>query len=90
MKKMAKSILADAGIKVYQKDIKKVDVHHVSVVEHKVGEGLAPDYFSHRDIVLVEMKDGKRYEVLRETVDEDGNFSTESAKFVTKEVRSTK
>ena len=87
MKKMAKSILADAGIKVYQKDIEKVDIHHVGVVEHKVGEGLEPDYFSHRDIILVEMADGKRYEILRETVDAEGNFSTMSAKMITKEVR---
>lgn len=87
MKKMAKSILADAGIKVYQKDIKKVDIHHVGVVEHEVGEGLKPDYFSHRDIILVEMQDGKRYEILRETVDENGDFSTMSAKMVTKEVK---
>ena len=87
MKKMAKNILADAGIKVYQKDIKKVNIHHVGVVEHEVGEGLKPDYFSHRDIILVEMQDGKRYEILRETVDENGNFSTDSAKFVVRDLK---
>ena len=87
MKKIAKSILADAGIKVYQKDIERVDIHHVGVVEHEVGEGHKPDHFSHRDIILVEMQSGKRYEILRETVDAEGNFSTNSAKMITREVR---
>lgn len=87
MKKMAKSILADEGIKVFQKDIKDVKIHPVTVIDHKVGEGLENDRFAHREIILVEMNDGKRYEILRETVDKEGKFSTNSAKFVTKEVR---
>lgn len=86
MKKMAKSILADEGIKVFQKDIKKVTIHPVTVIDHTVGEGLT-DRFAHREIILVEMKDGKKYEILRETVDKEGKFSTNSAKFTTKEVR---
>ena len=86
MKKMAKSILADEGIKVFQKDIKTVTIHPVTVIDHTVGEGLT-DRFAHREIILVEMKDGKKYEILRETVDKEGNFSTNSAKFTTKEVR---
>lgn len=86
MRKMAKSILADEGIKVFQKDIKKVTIHPVTVINHTVGEGLT-DRFAHREIILVEMKDGKRYEILRETVDKDGNFSSDSARFITREVK---
>lgn len=81
MKKMAKSILAGEGIKVFQKDIKRVDIKNVTVIDH---DG---DRFPHRQIVMVEMNDGTRYDILRETVDKDGNFSTMSAKMVTREVR---
>ena len=86
-KKLAKSLLAAEGIKVFQKDIKNITVHHLNTVEHEVGEGIAPDYFSHREVILVEMNDGKMYEILRETVDKDGEFSINSAKFATREVR---
>lgn len=89
MKRIAKSILAEQGIKVFQKDIKNVAVHPMTVIRHEVGKDLEPDHFSHRDIILVEMNDGTRYEILRETVDNDGNFSINSARFVTREVRKT-
>lgn len=81
MKKMAKLILTDEGIKVFQKDIKKVDIKNVTVIDH---DG---DRFPHRQIVMVEMNDGTRYDIFRETVDKNGNFSTMSAKMVTREVR---
>lgn len=81
MKKMAKLILADEGINVFQKDIKRVDIKNVTVVEHD------SDPFPHRQILIVLMNDGTRYDILRETVDKDGNFSTLSAKMVTREVR---
>lgn len=87
MKRMAKNLLAEQGIKIFIKDIKTVEIHPVTVVSHNVGEGLAPDRFSHRDIVVVLMKDGTGYQILRETVDKDGNFSTNSARFITREVR---
>lgn len=86
-KRMAKSLLAEQGIKVFIKDIKTVEIHPVTVVNHNVGEGLAPDRFSHRDVIAVIMQDGTGYQILRETVDKDGNFSTNSARFVTKEVK---
>ena len=81
MKKMAKLILADEGIKIFQKDIKRVDIKNVTVIEHD------SDPFPHRQIVIVQMNDGTRYDILRETVDKDGHFSTLSAKMVTREVR---
>ena len=81
MKKMAKLILADEGIKVFQKDIKRVEIKNVTVIDH---DG---DRVPHRQIVMVEMNNGTRYDILRETVDSDGNFSTMSAKMVTREVR---
>ena len=80
--RFARLILAEAGIKIYQKNVKSVDIHHMRVVEHSHG-----DYISHRDIVIIKMVDGTTYEVLQETVDHDGNYSETSGKMVTKEVR---
>ena len=87
----AKAILKEGGVSIHQKDVANVTTHEVSVVEHQIAGGaLPPDMYSHRDIVLVEMKDGTAYEVLRETVDENGNFSTVSARKITREVRKVK
>ena len=79
--RIAKRLLAEKGIKVFQKDIKKVEKHGFPIPSDD-GE-----LFDHREIWLVEMKSGKRYEILRETVDENGKFSTGSAKYVVQGVR---
>ena len=79
--RIAKMLLAEKGIKVFQKDIKKVEKHGFPIPSDD-GE-----LFDHREIWLVEMKSGKRYEILRETVDENGKFSTGSAKLVVQGVR---
>ena len=79
--RIAKMLLAEKDIKVFQKDIKKVEKHGFPIPSDD-GE-----LFDHREIWLVEMKSGKRYEILRETVDENGKFSTGSAKYVVQGVR---
>ena len=79
--RIAKMLLAEKGIKVFQKDNKKVEKHGFPIPSDD-GE-----LFDHREIWLVEMKSGKRYENLRETVDENGKFSTGSAKYVVQGVR---
>ena len=79
--RIAKMLLAEKGIKVFQKDIEKVEKHGFPIPSDD-GE-----LFDHREIWLVEMKSGKRYEILRETVDENGKFSTGSAKYVVQDVR---
>lgn len=79
--RIAKRLLAEKGIKVFQKDIKKVEKHGFPIPSDD-GE-----LFDHREIWLVVMKSGKRYEILRETVDENGKFSTGSAKYVVQGVR---
>lgn len=87
-KRYGKTILEEMGINVAERDIKSVSTHAVTIIEHEISNGtLPPDLYSHRDIVLIEMKDGTKYEALRETVDKDGNFSTDSAKRITREVR---
>lgn len=85
-KKLAKTYLADKGIKIFQKDIASVIVKEMGIVFHRIGHGLG-EYFNHRDVYTVRMKDGTVFEFIRETVDEDGNYSTNSAKFVTRDVR---
>ena len=79
--RIAKMLLAEKDIKVFQKDIKKVEKHGFPIPSDD-GE-----LFDHREIWLVVMKSGKRYEILRETVDENGKFSTGSAKLVVQGVR---
>lgn len=79
--RIAKRLLAEKDIKVFQKDIKKVEKHGFPIPSDD-GE-----LFDHREIWLVEMKSGKRYEILRETVDENGKFSTGSAKLVVQGAR---
>ena len=79
--RIAKMLLAEKDIKVFQKDIKKVEKHGFPIPSDD-GE-----LFDHREIWLVVMKNGKRYEILRETVDENGKFSTGSAKLVVQGVR---
>ena len=86
-KNFGKTVLANSGIKVFQKDIKKVELLNVTTHTSDCGEGLAPDSHPSRQIVLVERLDGKVYEVLRETVDEDGNYSTASMRWENREVR---
>lgn len=79
--RIAKMLLAEKDIKVFQKDIKKVEKHGFPIPSDD------RELFDHREIWLVEMKSGKRYEILRETVDENGKFSTGSAKLVVQGVR---
>ena len=79
--RIAKRLLAEKGIKVFQKDVKKVEKHGFPIPSDD-GE-----LFEHREIWLVVMKSGKRYEILRETVDENGKFSTGSAKYVVQGIR---
>lgn len=79
--RIAKRLLAEKGIKVFQKDIKKVEKHGFPIPSDD-GE-----LFDHREIWLVEMKSGKSYEILRETVDENGKFSTGSAKYVVQGIK---
>ena len=86
-KKFAKIILGEQGIKVLQKDIKRVTIHYLNYISHENGEGIEPDVIPHRNITLITMNDGTQYEVLRESVDKDGNFSTESVVFETKEIK---
>lgn len=76
-KRIAKAAFNDAGMKVYQKDMKEVIIHNMMV----------EDYFPHRRIFRVEMNDGRSYEMLQETVDKDNNFSMGSARYITREVR---
>lgn len=78
--RMAKRVLEDGGVKVFQKNIKSVIIHKFNM-ESPDGE-----IFPHRQIYMIEMKDGKVYEALRETVDKDGNFSLASARFKTQSV----
>ena len=85
-KRLAKAYLADKGIKVFQKDMDAVDRFYSTAVRRNTGHGTY-DIFNHREIYVVFMKDGTQYEILRETVDRDGNFSTNSAKFITRSVR---
>lgn len=79
-KRTAKDILADAGIKVYQKDIKDVKVHKFNL---KSPDG---EIFPHRYLYRIELNDGRIFNAYRETVDRDGNFNLASAKFMTKDV----
>lgn len=79
--RIAKRLLAEKDIKVFQKDIKKVERHGFPIPSDD-GE-----LFDHREIWLVVMKSGKRYEILRETVDENGKFSTGSAKYVVQGIK---
>lgn len=80
-KRIAKIVLANGGVKVFQKDIKNVIVHHINM-ESEDGE-----IFPHRIIYRVEMNNGVIYEAIQETVDNNGNFSLGSAKFITREIR---
>lgn len=85
-KRLAKAYLADKGIKIFQKDIASVIVKETGIVFHSIGHGLG-EYFNHRDVYTVRMKDGTVFEFIRETVDGDGNYSTNSAKFVTRDIK---
>lgn len=79
--RMAKRFLAEKGVKVYQKDIAAVEKHGFPMPSE---DGTL---FEHREAWLVVMKDGKRYEILRETVDENGDFSLASARFKVQYIR---
>ena len=77
----AKAILAGEGIKVLIKDMKSADFTCLLSVPHK------NDWdFCHREVITVKMKSGLCYQILRETVDSEGKFSTLSAKFATRKV----
>lgn len=88
-KRLVKRYLADKGIKILQKDIKAVTVKEAGRVFHRITQGNG-EYFNHRDIYTVDMKDGTRFEFMRETVDENGEYSTNSAMFVTRDVTTRK
>lgn len=80
-KRIAKNLLAAEGITVLIKDMKSAGFQCLLYVPHK------GDYdFCHRELILVEMKNGTTYQILRETVDKNGNFSDRSAKFETREI----
>ena len=79
--RMVKRFLAENGINVYQKDIATVERHGFPIRSDDGG------IFDHREIYLVVMKDGKKYEILRETVDAENKFSTGSARMITREIR---
>lgn len=87
-KRVAKRLLEEAGIKVFQKDIKSVVFENKKVVRHELAGGtLAPDYYPHKQVVTVGMEDGTSYILDRETVDKDGNYSEGSALWATKSVK---
>jgi hypothetical protein len=77
IKRLAKMALNDYGVKLNIKDMKKVTINRLNYSEG----------FAHRRIFLVETINGKRIEILSETVDANGDFSLGSAKFVTRDVR---
>lgn len=79
--RIAKNLLAEKEIKVYQKDIARVECHGFPIPSE---DGTI---FEHREVWLVEMKNGKKYEILRETVDANGEFSIGSARFKVQKVR---
>ena len=79
--RMAKRFFAEKGIKVFQKDIAAVERHGFEIPSQD-GE-----LFEHREIYFVLMKNGKKFAIMRETVDAFGEFSTASAKMITKEIR---
>lgn len=79
--RMAKVVLEDGGVKVYQKDIQDVKVHHFNM-RSEDGE-----MFPHRVIYRIEMNDGKVYEAVKETIDKNGNFSLGSGLYATTEIR---
>lgn len=75
--RMVKRFLAEKGIRVLQKDIADVE-RHAFPIPSDDGE-----FFEHREIYVVILKNGDKYAIMRETVDENGNFSTASARMVT-------
>lgn len=79
--RIAKVILADGGIKIWQKYIQDVKINNIYMTSNDGGT------FPHRVIYRIIMKDGIMYEATQETVDEDGKFSRGSSKFITKEIR---
>lgn len=79
--RIAKNLLAEKHIKVYQKDIARAERHGFPIPSE---DGTI---FEHREVWLVEMKNGKKYEILRETVGVNGKFSIGSALFKVQEVR---
>lgn len=87
-KRLVRLYLADEGVKIFQKDIKNIEVNPLDIVRHR--EGIFEGYFYHKDLYRVEMRDGTVYEFTRETVDENGNYSTNSAYFATRKLTVTK
>lgn len=79
--RMVKRFFAEKGIRVMQKDIADVE-RHAFPIPSDDGE-----LFEHREIYVVTLKNGDKYAIMRETVDELGNFSTGSAKMVTREIK---
>lgn len=79
--RMAKRFFAEKGINVFQKDIAAVERHGFEIPSQD-GE-----LFEHREIYIVKMKNGKTYAIMRETVDASGEFSTASAKMITRDIR---
>lgn len=78
---MCQRFLAEKDINVSLKDIARV-IRHAFPIASPDGE-----YYDHREIYLVELQNGERYEIMRETVNESGAFSLDSAKMITRTVR---
>lgn len=72
-----KNFLTEKSINVLVKDMKKIERYDMPPFKE----------IHHRIIFKVYMKDGTTYEILRESVDKNGDFSIDSAKFITREVR---
>lgn len=79
--RMAKRFFQENGMKVFQKDIYSVTPHFFNI---QSDDGHP---FDHRIIYSILMKNGDRFEILRETVDANGEFSTGSARMITREIR---
>ena len=79
-KRIAKRLLAEKGVKVYIKDVFAIGV--------SFGYYPAPDgsRVGSKETWYVEMNNGTRYEINRETQDASGNFSTASGRMVTTDI----
>ena len=77
----AKAILADSGIRALIKDMKSATFTGLLYRRHKGDWN-----FCHREEIVVTMKGGTVYRILRETVDSNGEFSEQSAQFITRSI----
>ena len=77
LKRMAKAALAVYGVKMYQKDMKKVTLIKKNIQDH----------FAHVRIYEIRTNDDRLYRLTQETVDENNKFSMNSARYITKEFK---